>query len=75
MIKEELKQRQYDTWKRYYQKHKPEINARRKKKREDNKNKLSIAEKRIEELEKENAALKEKLSYWQAEYEKLFNEE
>lgn len=26
------------------------------------------------ELKKENAELREKLSYWQAEYEKLFNE-
>ena len=61
MTKEELKRKQYDTWNKYYQKHKSEINARRKKVREGYKNKLSVAEKRIEELEKENAELKEKL--------------
>lgn len=50
MTKEELKRKQYDTWNKYYQKHKSEINARRKKVREENKNKLLVAEKRIEEL-------------------------
>ena len=58
MTKEELKRKQYDTWNKYYQKHKSEINARRKKVREGYKNKLSVAEKRIEEREKENAELK-----------------
>ena len=53
MTKEELKRKQYDTWNKYYQKHKSEINTRRKKVREEYKNKLSVAEKRIEELEKQ----------------------
>ena len=61
MTREELKQKQYDTWNKYYQKHKSEINARRKKVREGYKNKLSVAEKRIAELEKENSELKEEL--------------
>ena len=47
MTKEELKRRQYDTWNRYYQKHKSEINARRKKVREDYKNKLSVTENQL----------------------------
>ena len=61
MTKEELKRKQYDTWNKYYQRHKSEINARRKKVREEYKNKLSVAEKRIEELEKEKEKLEQVL--------------
>ena len=60
MTKEELKRHQYDTWNKYYQKHKSEINARRKKVREDYKNKLSIAEKRLADLENQNKLLGER---------------
>lgn len=69
MTREELKRKQYDTWNKYYQKHKSEINARRKKVREGYKNKLSVAEKRIEDLEKENAELKEELKKWKDEWQ------
>ena len=69
MTKEELKRKQYDTWNKYYQKHKSEINARRKKVREGYKNKLSVAEKRIAELEKENSELKEELNNWKNEWQ------
>ena len=68
MTKEELKRKQYDTWNKYYQKHKSEINARRKQVREDYKNKLSVAEKRIAELEKENAELKSRDCWKSCEY-------
>ncbi len=53
------KEERYAIWNRYYQKHKTEINARRKIVRESYKNKLSEAENKIVELEKENANLKE----------------
>ncbi len=45
------KEERYAIWNRYYQKHKTEINARRKIVRENYKNKLSKAENKIAELE------------------------
>lgn len=45
------KEERYAIWNRYYQKHKTEINARRKTVRENYKNKLSKAENKIAELE------------------------
>ena len=68
MTKEELKRKQYDTWNRYYQKHKSEINARRKKVREDYKNKLLTAEKRIEELEQKLEQTEKDLADYQFNY-------
>lgn len=54
------KEERYAIWNRYYQKHKTEINARRKVVRESYKNKLSQAENKITELENENAELQQK---------------
>ena len=45
------KEERYAIWNRYYQKHKTEINARRKIVRESYKNKLSEAENKIAALE------------------------
>lgn len=45
------KEERYAIWNRYYQRHKTEINARRKIVRENYKNKLSKAEKQMAELE------------------------
>ena len=77
MTKEELKRRQYDNWNKYYQRHKLEINARRKKVREDYKNKLSVAENRIKELEQKLEQTEKALADYQFNYpsiEKLSKE-
>ena len=47
---DEQRRKQYDNWNRYYQRHKQEINARRKKVREDYKNRLTEAKELISNL-------------------------